>query len=106
MIYREGQQGLDNTTMVDILDTYYSYDLAGTPKELLVRVVEHGSRVWETTIEESRDRCKSAIMHLDPAVTRFLNPQTYPVGLEMGLARLRHDLAHEERASSGRPTLD
>lgn len=37
-------------------------------------------------------------MRLDPAVARFLNPQAYPVGLEGGLAQLRHDLAHEERA--------
>ena len=43
-------------------------------------------------------------MRLDPAVARFLNPQTYPVGLERGLARLRAELAREERAESGRPT--
>ena len=38
----------------------------------------------------------------DPAVARFLNPQTYPVGLELGLAELRSRLAREERAGSAR----
>jgi nicotinate phosphoribosyltransferase len=41
-------------------------------------------------------------MHLDPAVRRFLNPQIYPVGMEEGLAKLRVDLAREERLHSGR----
>ena len=45
-------------------------------------------------------------MRLDPAVARFLNPQTYPVGLELGLAELRSRLAREERAESGRPSAE
>ena len=94
--------------MVDILDTYQSYRLSGSPQELLRRVVEHGrgTEAGRNTIEEARERCKTAIMHLDPAITRFLNPQTYPVGLELGLAKLRHDLSAEERRSSGRALID
>ncbi len=105
MICQEGEKPQANE-MIDILDTYSSYDLVGEPKELLVRLVEHGKGVATDTIEHARERCKTSIMHLDAAVTRFLNPQIYPVGLDLGLARLRHDLAHEERASSGRATLD
>ena len=41
-------------------------------------------------------RCRDAVMHLDPAVRRFLNPQAYPVGLEPGLAELRQNLALAE----------
>ena len=68
-------------------------------------MVEHGGRVGEPEgIEAARERCKDALMRLDPAVARFLNPQTYPVGLEGGLAELRSRLAREERAESGRPT--
>ena len=96
-----------SNTMLDILDTYASYDLEGEPQELLQCVVEHGHRVGEQeSIMVARERCREAIMHLDPAIIRFLNPQIYPVGLELGLARLRHDLANEERAASGRPTID
>ena len=41
-------------------------------------------------------------MHLEPGVKRFLNPQTYPVGIEEGLAKVRDALAREEQRSSGR----
>ena len=106
MICLEGQPVADASRMTDILDPFASYELSGTPVELLERVVEHGRRAKEPDgIEAARDRCKGALMRLDPAVARFLNPQAYPVGLEGGLAQLRHDLAHEERAGSSRPTV-
>ena len=66
-------------------------------------MVERGSRFGEQEgIESARERCREALMRLDPAVARFLNPQTYPVGLELGLAELRSRLAREERAGSAR----
>ena len=103
------QEGADPSCdeMIDILDSFRSYDLTGTYRELLVRVVDHGrgTDAGAVSIEHARERCKSAIMHLDAAVTRFLNPQTYPVGLELGLARLRQVLSAEERRSSGRALL-
>ena len=93
--------------MFDILDPYTIYALEGEPQELLVKLVEHGERVGEPEgIEVARERCKDALMRLDPAVARFLNPQTYPVGLEAGLEELRSRLAREEREESGRPTAD
>lgn len=103
------QEGADPSCdeMIDILDSFRSYDLSGAYRELLVRVVDHGrgTDAGAVFIEHARERCKSAIMHLDAAVTRFLNPQTYPVGLELGLARLRQELSAEERRSSGRALL-
>ncbi|MGI6231079.1 MAG: nicotinate phosphoribosyltransferase [Tractidigestivibacter sp.] len=87
----------------DILDAYTTYELKGTPRELLHCYVKDGVRNGEPdTIEQARERCHNAIMHLDPAITRFLNPQVYPVGLESGLVRLRHDLAAAERKQSSR----
>lgn len=103
------QEGADPSCdeMIDILDSFRSYDLSGAYRELLVRVVDHGrgTDAGAVSIEHACERCKSAIMHLDAAVTRFLNPQTYPVGLELGLARLRQELSAEERRSSGRALL-
>ncbi len=103
------QEGADPSCdeMIDILDSFRSYDLSGAYRELLIRVVDHGrgTDAGAVSIEHARERCKSAIMHLDAAVTRFLNPQTYPVGLELGLARLRQELSAEERRSSGRALL-
>ena len=91
--------------MVDIVDPYLTHRLSGEPVELLVKMVEHGSRCGEPEgIEVARERCREALMRLDPAVARFLNPQTYPLGLELGLAELRSRLAREERAESGRHT--
>ena len=51
------------------------------------------------TLDEAKRLCRESLMHLDPAVRRFLNPQIYPVGVERGLAELRARLAREERAS-------
>ena len=83
------------TKMVDVLDPLTAYDLSGHDYvEVLVPIVENGKRVGEPeTIAEAKSRCRDAVMHLDPAVRRFLNPQAYPVGLEPGLAELRQQLA-------------
>ena len=98
--YSTGELG----KMQDIVDPYSTYRLHGTPHELLVQLVEDGQRTGEPEgILVARDRCQNAIMHLDPAIKRFLNPQIYPVGLELGLAQLRGELAREERGGSGRP---
>ena len=81
-------------SMVDVMDPYASHELRGEASELLVRVVEHGRRVGgREGLDVARERCRRAVSQLDPAVARFLNPQAYPVGLEPGLARLRHELA-------------
>ena len=84
------------TRMEDILDPLATHELSGEPVELLEGVVEAGRRVGEAEgLDRARERCRDAIMRLDPAVARFLNPQTYPVGLEPGLAELRRELARE-----------
>ena len=100
MIYDEAvllTQNVETSAVVtDILDPYSTHKLAGTSQELMVRVVADGMRTKEAeTIEVARERCHDALMHLDPAYTRFLNPQVYTVGLEQGLAKLRHELAVE-----------
>ncbi len=106
MIVDDSVDSGDATSMVDVLDGLTSYDLSdATPVEMLVKVVEDGHRVGEAeSLEAAKARCREAIMHLDPATKRFLNPQTYPVGLERGLAELRNELALEEAKGSGRRT--
>ncbi|MBR2681849.1 MAG: nicotinate phosphoribosyltransferase, partial [Atopobiaceae bacterium] len=90
----------DATYMVDVLDSLMTYDLAGRDfVDILVPLVENGERVGEPeSIETAKMRCREATMHLDPSFRRFLNPQTYPVGLEPGLADLRQNLARRARA--------
>jgi nicotinate phosphoribosyltransferase len=89
---------------VDVTDSLMSYDFSpATPHELLEQIVSEGSRTKEPdSIEAAKTRCRNALMHLDPAIKRFLNPQIYPVGLEPGLAKLRHELTRVERRGSGR----
>ena len=81
-------------------DPLTTYDLAGRDfVDILVPLVENGERVGEPeSIETAKMRCREATMHLDPSFRRFLNPQTYPVGLEPGLADLRQNLARRARA--------
>ncbi len=100
MIYDEAtltsRDAQPSVAVADILDPYSTHKLVGTSRELMARVVEEGVRFGEAeTIEVARDRCHNALMYLDAAYTRFLNPQVYPVGLERGLANLRHELAVE-----------
>ena len=85
---------------VDVLDAELPLDLtAFEPHEVLVKMVEGGHGVGERPgLEDSKRLAREALMHLDPAVRRFLNPQIYPVGIERGLAALRQRLAREERA--------
>lgn len=85
---------------VDVLDAELPLDLtAYEPHEVLVKMVEGGHGVGERPgLEDSKRLAREALMHLDPAVRRFLNPQIYPVGIERGLAALRQRLAREERA--------
>ena len=88
------------TRMVDVLDPLTTYDLSGRDyAEMLVTLVEDGHRVGEPeSILTAKARCRDAVMHLDLAFRRFLNPQVYPVGLEPGLADLRQNLARSARA--------
>ena len=84
---------------VDVIDSLTKYDFSPyEARELLVQMVEGGARTGEPeTLADAKRRCRDALMHLDPATKRFLNPQTYPVGLECGLARYREELARRER---------
>lgn len=104
MIVDDSVKGDDDATIVDVLDELTTYDVSGgTPRELMEQLVEKGARAKDPdTIEQAKARCREALMHLDPSVRRFLNPQIYPVGLERGLAKLRSDLARAELRDSGR----
>ena len=56
-------------------------------------------------IADARARCVAAIDGLDEEYKRFLYPQSYIVGMESGLARVRDELVRErmEQAGSAMP---
>ncbi len=101
VIFDETMQGANPARAVNVTDSETSYDFSAYEgRELLVQMVEKGHGVGEpTSLEEAKRTCREALMHLDPAVRRFLNPQLYPVGVQEQLAELRVRLAKQERAA-------
>ena len=90
----------DGREAVDILneDIFYSYKDAASSKSLLRQIVRDGKPCTEpVSLEESRAYAKQSISELDVATRRFLNPQIYSVGVEMGLANLRSKLVRQKR---------
>lgn len=67
--------------------------------ELLVPMLEKGKRVYSPPpIEDVRAYALKGLEALDETQRRFLNPYTYPVGLEKNLAKFRLDLVSASRS--------
>ncbi len=88
MIYDETLRGGARTpvphTIVDPKDPTRRkvMDAAATSEDLLVPVFRAGRRVYEPpALNVIRDRTKSQLALLHPAIQRLLNPHEYPVGL-------------------------
>ena len=98
MIYDVNEGISSRTTMQDVLDNLVSYDLSqSTGKEMLEHIVRDGHCIKAPdSLEVCRTRAKDALAKLDPAITRFLNPELYPVGLELRLSELRSRLTTQE----------
>ncbi len=71
----------------------------GAPfRELLEPVFRQGRRVLDLpTLAESRAHARREVLGLDPTIRRFLNPHTYPVGLEKSLHDHRTQLILAKR---------
>src|SRR5207249_4577999 len=85
----------ESPTLVDPLDiTRQKPIAAGTAHEdLLVPVQRAGRVVYQLpSIHASRQRTHDQLGQLHPGIKRFLNPLTYPVGLEKNLHDLRTNL--------------
>ncbi|MBK5211286.1 MAG: nicotinate phosphoribosyltransferase [Coriobacteriia bacterium] len=67
--------------------------------ELLIPMFESGRLVYELpTIRQVQARAHEGIRHLHETQLRFLNPHTYPVGLEQSLYDVRNRLLEEARS--------
>ena len=87
-------------TMVDPADGTRRKSFAADDRfeELMVRVIENGERTYRVPpIDEVRERAIAGLSTLDETHKRFLNPHTYPVGLERSLYDLRTQLILEAR---------
>ena len=99
-IYSEPEGFAQPATIIDPLDpTRRKVIPDGTAHEdLLVPVFRGGACVYPSPpIVETRDRVGSQLAMLHAGVKRFLNPHTYPVGLESSLHELKMELILKAR---------
>jgi nicotinate phosphoribosyltransferase len=105
MVYDTGAPPVGETVMFDPADpTRRKHFKSGHPaEELLVPVIRAGRQVYESPrLEEIRRRTGEQVARLDPTRRRFLNPHTYPVGLEQSLHERRQRLILEAKGLSQR----
>ena len=106
MIYDEaylaGEGDAHGCTLVAVNDAALVTDVSGFAyRELLEPIVRDGAAVApRESLEDARARNRRALDSLDPAYKRFLYPQSYVVGMEAGLARVRDELVRERMAGA------
>ena len=105
-MYMEGEGASRGTSVVSVDDAALVADVSGlSSREVMVPIVRDGHVVApRESIELARTRCREALDSLDGVYKRFLYPQSYMVGMESGLARLRDELVRERMAETA-PTL-
>ncbi|QNH62672.1 nicotinate phosphoribosyltransferase [Hymenobacter sediminicola] len=100
MLYNAAEPLPDHLTIVDPLDATRRRSVRPEApyRELLKPVFRRGKLVHELpTLAESRAHAQREVQSLDPSIRRFLNPHTYPVGLEESLNTFRTNLILEKR---------
>ena len=67
-------------------------------EDLLVPVFRAGHLVYGCpALAQVRDHATRSVSELDPSITRFLNPHSYPVGLERSVHDVRDALVRQAR---------
>jgi nicotinate phosphoribosyltransferase len=95
MIYNIETSPDGKSTMVDPYDftKNRSFPDNSTYEDLLMPVFEQGQLIYTLpSIHETRDRVQGQLSHFHNGIKRFVNPHTYPVGLEQQLFDLKTDL--------------
>lgn len=100
--YLEGEGADRGSTLVAVNDAALVTSVAGMDyREILVPAVRDGRAVApREPLEVARARCQAALEALDPVYKRFLYPQSYVVGMESGLARVRDELVRTRMAET------
>ena len=96
MIYDEATSRPDEApAMIDPLDftKRRRFDAKQPFDDLLVPIFRTGQQVYDSPdIHVTRARVQEQLAGLHPGVKRFVNPHTYPVGLEKSLHELKTQL--------------
>ena len=106
MVYDVRRPPACEALMIDPLDPTRRKSFADGAafEDLLVPVVRGGGRVYDSPpIAQIRERAISSLASLDPTITRFLNPHTYPVGLEKTVNEVRTALVLKARGVAENP---
>ena len=101
--YLEGEGAARGGTLVAVNDAALVTDVSAYAyRELLEPVVRAGAAVGpREPLADARSRNRRALDALDPVYKRFLYPQSYVVGMESGLARVRDELVRERMSATG-----
>ena len=107
MICEQGFDAAAGAHIVDVNDPLLTDDLAGLAcRDVLAPAVRQGRAVegfWDG-IEASRERAAASLAALPEGCKRFLNPQTYPVGIERSLSELRQAMIARARREQSAPS--
>ncbi|QWT18057.1 nicotinate phosphoribosyltransferase [Collinsella sp. zg1085] len=107
MIFDADHMQGEGNTLVAVSDAALTINVEHLSyKQLLKPCVRAGKAVEpRENLDCARERCAASLAALDAAYKRFLYPQTYMVGMEVGLAELRNQLVREHLAavSSNQP---
>jgi nicotinate phosphoribosyltransferase len=101
MIYDELDGVPTERTIIDIADVTIHRKIPGSAKykDLLVPIFRCGNLVYERPpIQEMRALAQSELGRFYTGVKRLLNPHIYPVGLELGLYKIKSRLMQEARS--------
>lgn len=88
--------GVEGERIIDPADGLRQKDLSGKRYVTLMEPLARSGKVVlgdeHRSVANARTRCMQQLETLDESQKRMLNPHSYPVGLESGLFRRRHDL--------------
>ena len=82
-------------TMIDPADMtrQKTFDTSFSHEDLLVNVFDKGKATYQSpNIEQIRERVRTQLQGFHKGIKRFVNPHSYPVGLEEKLFELKNDL--------------
>jgi nicotinate phosphoribosyltransferase len=91
----------DDATMIDPMDftRRKTLDSQAQYEDLLIPVFRNGELIYQLPyIEEIKNRVTYQLKHFHEGIKRFVNPHTYPVGLEKGLYDFKTELILKMRS--------
>ncbi len=100
MIYDETRGLDDRQVIVDIKDPTRTKRLVATEQsqDLLTPIIRDGETVAVAEgLDAIRERANQSLQSLHASSRRFMNPHEYPVGLDIGLHELRHQIIQQAR---------